>query len=195
MMNTPGGFLGRVGAGRWLACLLLVLAGLLPGPAVARPLSREYDVKAAFLYNFAMFIDWPKEAFAGPDSPFVIGVLGTDPFGSSLEETVAGERVKGRPIVIRRFSEAAGAQGCHLVFISASEHRRVKELLRVLRRPTLVTVADMPGFVEAGGLIGFVTDTRVGIRINAAALRESKVLISSKLLRLAQVAGMETSPP
>lgn len=194
-MNTPGRLFGRVGAGRRLAWLVLMLAVLLPAPADARVFSREYDVKAAFLYNFAMFIDWPKEAFAGPDSPFVIGVLGTDPFGSSLEETVAGERVKGRPIVIKRFSEAAGAQGCHLVFISASEHRRVKDLLRVIRRPALVTVADMPGFVEAGGLIGFVTTTRVGIRINPAVLRESKVLISSKLLRLAQVAGTETSPP
>ncbi len=193
-MNTPGGFLGRVRLGG-LACLALVLGGLLPAPAAGRPFSREYDVKAAFLYNFAMFIDWPKDAFARPDSPLVIGVLGTDPFGSSLEETVAGERVKGRAIVIRRFSEAADAQGCHLVFISASEHRRVKELLRQLRRPSLVTVADMPGFVEAGGLIGFVTGTMVGIRINPSTLRETKVLISSKLLRLAQVAGTETPLP
>lgn len=193
-MNTPGGFLGRVRLSG-MAWLVLVLGGLLPLSAEARALSREYDVKAAFLYNFAVFIDWPKEAFAGPDSPLVIGVLGTDPFGSSLEETVAGERVKGRAIVIRRFGEASDAKGCHLVFICASEHRRMKELLRQLHRPYLVTVADMPGFVEAGGLIGFVTDKMVGIRINPSTLRETKVLISSKLLRLAQVAGMEKPLP
>jgi hypothetical protein len=193
-MNTPGGFLGRIRL-CGLAWLVLGLGGLLPVPAAGRALSREYDVKAVFLYNFAMFIDWPKEAFEGPDSPLVIGILGTDPFGASLEETVAGERVKGRAIVIRRFSEAADAAGCHLVFISASERRRVRELLRQLHRPFLVTVADMPGFVESGGLIGFVTGTMVGIRINPSALRDTRVLISSKLLRLAQIAGTETPLP
>ncbi len=172
--------------------LSLVLGGLLAGPARGHALSREYDVKAAFLYNFATFIEWPKEAFARADSPFVIGVMGTDPFGSSLEETIAGERIKGRPIVIKRFSEPEDARGCHIVFISASEKRRVKELLRILQRLPLVTVADMPGFVEAGGVIGFVTDSRVSIRINPSTLRATKLTISSKLLRLAQV--IETEP-
>lgn len=193
-MNAPGRFYGRARLAGW-AWLALALSALLTVPAAGRTRSREYDVKAAFLYNFAIFIEWPKTAFAQPDSPLVIGILGTDPFGASLEETVRGERVRGRPIVIKRFSEAADAQGCHMVFISASEQRRVKELLRQLSRPSLVTVGDMPGFVEAGGLIGFVTEDRVSIRINPSALRETKVLVSSKLLRLAQIAKTEAPLP
>jgi len=176
-----------------LAGLVLLCCGLLAAPLAGQSLSREYDVKAAFLYNFATFIEWPATAFVRPDSPFVIGVMGTDPFGASLEETVAGERIKGRAIVIKRFTDPEQARGCHIVFISAAEKRRVKDLLRLLSRQPIATVADMPDFVESGGLIGFSTGLRVSIKINPTALRDTKLTISSKLLRLAQV--IETEPP
>jgi hypothetical protein len=157
--------------------------------------SREYDLKAAFLYNFATFGEWPPSAFVHPNSPFIIGVLGADPFGRALEEIVAGERIKGRPIIIQRFDRLFGSESCHILFISASEKSRLAEVLAYYRERPVLTVSDIPGFVDAGGRVGFTTSTRIGLQVNQAALRAGNLAISPKLLRLADIVAVETPSP
>ncbi|HYC69808.1 MAG TPA: YfiR family protein [Opitutaceae bacterium] len=174
-------------AGAALAALLLAAA------AVGQP-SREYDLKAVFLYNFATFVDWPESAFPGPDTPFVIGVLGDDPFGAALDEIVAGERVKNRPLAVRRCRDLAEARACHILFISASERDRLREVLRDMAGRPILTVADVPRFVESGGMIGFSTGARVQLHVNAGAVRNSGLTISSKLLRVAVVREVAATP-
>jgi hypothetical protein len=166
----------------------LILALAFSGAAIASgQASREYDVKAAFLYNFITFTEWPADAFSEPVSPYVIGVLGEDPFGSALDEIVNGEQIKARPLVVRRFKRIEDMHRCHILFICASEARHLPEILRRLNGQPVLTVADLPGFAEAGGNIGFISDGRVKLVINPAAIRSSNLAVSSKLLRLAQL--------
>ena len=173
--------------------LAVLLALCAAGPAVGQA-SREYSVKAAFLYNFATFVEWPAP-LPPAGAPFVIGVLGDDPFGATLDEIVAGERVAGHPMVVRRFSRAEDVHSCQILFISASESHRLPEILRRFEGQPVLTVSDLPGFAGAGGGIQFITDTRVGIIIDPAALRAAGLGVSSKLLRLARVVREGAAPP
>src|SRR6187551_312193 len=116
--------------GSRVALLGLLLLALGTPAALPAQVSREYDVKAAFLYNFITFTEWPEEAFSTPASPYVIGVLGDDPFGRALDEIVNGERIKGRPLVVRRVDQVGDARRCHILFISNSESRRVNDVIR-----------------------------------------------------------------
>lgn len=152
-------------------------------------------MKAAFLYNFITFTDWPADAFASPESPYVIGVLGTDPFGKSLEEIIGSDRIKGRPLVVRRFQRVEDARRCHILFIASSEARRVADILPRLAGQPVLTVSDLPGFAEAGGAIGFTAQTRIGLIINPSVLHQANLVVSSKLLRLAQLVRSEVIAP
>lgn len=146
------------------------------------------QVKAVFLYNFAQFVDWPETAFAGPESPLVIGILGEDPFGSYLDETVRGERVRGRPLVVRRFRLIEDVGKCHILFVRTAENAEPETILEALKgRPTL-TVSDAPGFLRSGGMVGFVVErSRVRVRINPDAVTRAGLLMSSKLLHVAEL--------
>ena len=183
----------RTGIARGLRCgLLLVLATGFAGRLAAQS-TREYDLKAVFLYNFATFVEWPDDTIPA-GQPFFIGVLGEDPFGPVLERVIAGEKVKGHPLAVRRCKTAAEARECQIVFISRSEAPRLPEILRGLRGQPVLTVADMPRFIEAGGVISFSTDGRVQLHVNADTAREGRLTISSKLLRVATVHGGEAPP-
>ena len=173
----------------WLAVAALVAASV---SAHADAPLKEYDVKAAFLYNFVTFTDWPDAAFAAPDSPFVIGVLGVDPFGPNLDRLVEGEKVGNRPIVVQRFRRIDDARGANLLFICASEGSRVGPLLRRLQGTHILTVGEVPGFAEQGGAIGFVTAASIRLEINSQAVKSAGVNLSSKIMRLARV--VETGP-
>ncbi len=164
----------------------MLLVGLAAAPGSAQVL-REYDLKAAFLYNFITFTDWPDASFPSPESPYVIGIVGDDPFGFALDEIVNGERIKGRPLAVRRFKRLDELRHCHILFISASESRRLADCLRRLKGQPILTVSDMAGFTAAGGGIGFTPAPRIGLTINPAALRDANLVVSSKLLRLAQL--------
>ena len=155
-------------------------------------LPREYDVKAVFLYNFVSFVNWPDSAFPDAKAPFVIGVLGTDPFGPVLDEVVASEQAKNRPLMVRRMTRVDEAVGCHILFISASESRRVPEILRKSAGKPSLLVGDFSGFAEAGGMVGFrMEGSRLKLDINVDAARAANLTISSKLLRVARVIGKE----
>jgi hypothetical protein len=153
----------------------------LPAP-LASP--QEHQVKAVFLFNFAQFVEWPTNAFAEAQAPLVIGVLGDDPFGAYLDETVRGERVNNRKLVVRRFRRVEEIQSCHVLFISPSEAERLEQILAALKGRPILTVSDAEGFSRRGGMIRFVTEkNKIRLKINPEAAKAARLTISSKLLR------------
>jgi hypothetical protein len=162
------------------------MLGLALVASAAAQASREYDLKAVFLYNFVTFVDWPKGAVPG-GQPFVIGILGQDPFGRALDEVVAGEKFNGLPLQLRRCRTVEEARSCHILFISGSEAARLPAILQELRGRPVLTVADGPQFLEAGGMIAFSTEARIQLHISPAAAQRAGLQVSSKLLRVAKV--------
>lgn len=155
------------------------------GRAQEAPLS-EYRLKAAFLFNFAKFVEWPPEAFAAPKSPIIIGVLGDNPFGTDLEETVRNKLIGERPVVVKVFQATDVATNCHILFISNSEKKRLPEILATLRGNSVLTVGETDDFIEAGGMINFVPEgNKIRFQINDETARRAKLQISSKLMSLA----------
>lgn len=149
------------------------------------PLVTEYQVKAAFLYHFAQFVDWPASSFSDEKSPFQICVLGKDPFGPALERIVVGKRVKEREIRLRRLSRPEEIGRCHILFVSSSERGRLQEILGAELNSGILTVGEMEGFTDAGGVINFfVFENKVRFEINAGVARRSGLNMSSKLLKL-----------
>lgn len=168
--------------------LLLAACLLRAGPASAAPTAPQ--VEAVFLFYFTQFVAWPPGAFAGAHAPIVIGVLGEDPFSGALEQAVAGERVNGRPIVVRRVHDVTDAAGCHVLYISASEALRLPQILAALKGRNVLTVSDLDHFAQSGGMIRFLLrDQHVRLRINAPAARAAGLTLSSKLLRAAAPAA------
>jgi hypothetical protein len=146
---------------------------------------QEYQVKAAFLYNFAKFVDWPPPA-AGPKAPLVIVVFGRDPFGPALADTVWGKTINDRPLEVRHASRIEDLLPCHLLFISAQERRRVPEILKAVESAGVLTVSETDDFLDQGGAVRFVMEERrVRFGINLDAARRNGLTISSKLLSLA----------
>jgi hypothetical protein len=168
---------------------------LVAGPSsLAQPLvSKEYQVKAAFLFNFAQFVEWPTNAFSTPQSPLVIGILGNDPFGRFLDELVRGETVNGRSLVIHRYRRVEECEICHILFISTSEARQVEQILAKLKGRSLLTVAEMDAFANRGGMIRFVTEqNKIRFRINVDATKAGGLTVSSKLLKAAAIVPSRT---
>jgi hypothetical protein len=177
----------------WLIAGILALpmwAHLVtPTKTQAQQSLSEYQAKAVCLFNFLKFVEWPADAFAGPHAPIVIGIAGSNPFGSSLALVILGKTVQGRELVIRQYHEGEDLRSCHILFVSASEKKRVPQILSSLRGSSVLTVADMDEFVDAGGMIRFSlegTQVRFTVDVNAAA--EARLKISSKLLSVARVA-------
>ncbi|MEO6567560.1 MAG: YfiR family protein [Opitutaceae bacterium] len=172
----------------------VVLAGCalgeLPTRAVGQA-SREYDVKAALLFNFTRFVEWPQEAGVHPDTPFVIGILGQDPFGPVLDEIVRNERCFGRPIKVERYRNVEAARNSQILFVSAGEEANLPRILRVLRGRPVLTVGDFEGFAAGGGMIRFIKEPtgKIQLRINLEAFKANGLTVSAKLLRVAEVAG------
>ena len=178
---------GSGGEGSLLRSALLAVCLLaLPLPAAAQ--APEYDLKAAFLFNFVKFVEWPPDAFPGDRAPLTLCVYGKDPFGSALDSVVQGERVGERSLLVRRPDSLDGLGGCHVLFVSRSETERLGEVLtRTGGRPVL-TVSDTDGFLQAGGVINFVLEgSKVRFLINQKAAERNGLRISSKLLRLAMI--------
>jgi hypothetical protein len=172
-----------------IAAVLLALAAAAPGRAQAPPAPTEYQVKAIFLFNFSQFVDWPAAAFADERSPLVIGVLGSDPFGTTLDEIVRGETVNGRPLEVRRYDAVEQIDdACHILFIERSQDERLDAVLAALKGRSVLTVGDFEGFARRGGIIRFVTvGNKIRLRVNLAAAQDAKLTISSKLLRPAHI--------
>jgi len=165
---------------------------------------QEYQIKAAFLYNFIKFVDWPKEKMADSNEPITIGVIGTDPFGHAFEP-IKDKKVKGRKVIVKRFKgfkeqgpsdkkdkselkrTIESLRKCHLLFICSSEKENLKEAINSVKDHSVLTVADIKGFLESGGIINFLVEgKKVVFEINNTAAKQAKLKIRSKLLRLAK---------
>jgi YfiR/HmsC-like len=171
----------------WFILLVLLSAG---GPRLSAQtaISKEYQVKAVFLFNFSQFVQWPPSAFTRPDEPFRIGLLGDDPFGAFLDETVNGEKVDGHPLVVQRCASAQDAKDCQILFIGRSEMGRVEAIFGDLKGLKILTVGDAEGFIRKGGVMRFVVDkNKVHLRISLHAAKRADLTISSKILRLAEI--------
>jgi hypothetical protein len=152
--------------------------------------SKEYQVKAAFLFNFAEFVKWPQVSFSSPDAPFIIGVLGDDPFGSALDDTVQGETIENHRLSVVRAQRIDDLKGCQMIFISRSEEARLGEILSELGTRPILTVSESENFARDGGDIDFyLTDGKVRFEINPQAARRSGLKLSSQLLTLGRIVG------
>jgi len=179
---------GRRRARAAVATLLFWCATSMSGPVLAAPTTSE--IEAVFLFNFSQFVDWPSQVFAEPDSPIVISVLGSDPFGTTLDEVVRGEVVKGRSLIVRRFQRVEQLTDTQILFISRSERGRLESILTTLKGRSVLTVSDIEGFANNGGIICFVlVDNKIRLRVNLQAAKAAGLTLSSKLLRPAQIVG------
>ena len=168
-----------------LAVFVLVLAAPVQAQDQA---AEEHEVKAAFLYNFTKFVEWPQGAFPDDGAPVGVGVFGPDPFGPTLDEIVAGKRVGNRPLVIKRLDSSDGLAACHMLFVSSAKAAEFVRLLPSLAHRPILTVGETDGFCETGGVVEFVMRQRkVRFRINVTAAERAGLKISSRLLDLAEV--------
>lgn len=195
-----------VSAGAWIGCLwagavaraILLLAALLltafnpPGVRLVDGAQSptEFQVKAAYLFNFLKFVEWPDDPGADPHGKWIIGFVGDTPISDELERLVEGKSVLGRDLQVRKFQPGDNLSACNILFIGESQKKRLPAILAALRGSSVLTVADMENFISAGGMVAFVVeDSRVKVAIDVAATGRARLRVSSKLLALAHIVG------
>ena len=189
--------------------MIVLVPVLLVAPCVVQgaddnAAEREYQIKAAFIYNFIKFVDWPKEKVAESNEPAIIGIVGKDPFGNAFAP-VKDKEDKDRKVLIKRFKpieelkksgekdksllerEIDSLRKCHLLFICSSEEKSINEIINLVKDYSVLTIGDMQGFLESGGIINFIMEEKkVRFEINMTAANRAKLKIRSQLLRLAK---------
>lgn len=156
------------------------------------PASKEYQIKAAFLFNFVQFVEWPPTAFTNTAAPFRIGILGDNPFGQSLEDIVRNETIRNRPLVIKYSRRVEDMDDCQIIFISKSEKGRLAEVLSRLNSREKLTVSEIEGFARRGGMINFYLEgNKVRFEINPEAAQREGLKMSSQLLSLGKIIKSE----
>ena len=174
--------------------MLCILGFRLPVFA-GDPAISEYEVRATFIYNFTKFTDWPAVAFGSPKAPIVIGIVGEDLFGTTIDDLVRGELVHNRPLVVKRLRSEDDLQSCHLLYISFSEKNRIPALLSELKGSPVLTVSEIEGFAAQGGMVNMlVINKNLKIEINQEAVELGGLQISAKLLKLARLVGAKQRP-
>ena len=154
----------------------------------------EYQVKAAFLFNFTQFVEWPVNALPETKTHLVIGILGGNPFGTYLEEIVSGEQANGHPLVVQEYKIAEEIKTCHILFINLTEKNKLEQAITSLKGRSILTVSDGNNFIKQGGMVRFITkNNKIQIQINPEAAKEADLIISSKLLRLAEIVSQNNS--
>jgi hypothetical protein len=167
--------------------VLVMLLGAAIEARAADTVAGEYQVKGAFLINFAKFVEWPAQTFKNPADPIVICVLGENPFGPGLEKAAQSTVVAKRPVTVLQLADGQQAGQCQIAFVAASERKLSKALLEAAQDASVLTVGESDGFIANGGVIGFKLEgERIRIAINTAAADRAKLHISAKLLSLAQ---------
>lgn len=163
-------------------CMALALSGITTAHAQVE----EYAIKAAFLYKFGLFVEWPDSAFSSSTSPVNLCIVGEDPFGKSLDTVVAGAQVKGRNVVIRRLQTVGRNPSCHILYAGGSEQQSRAQIIETVRGSSVLTVSDGRGSKSDSGIINFViADKRVRFDIDDEAAAQNEIVISSKLMSLA----------
>ena len=154
----------------------------------------EYQVKAVFLYNFARYVEWPLQTFKAANTPVTICILGPNPFGTALEQAVAGKEVEGRSFVVRQISDFQQGGRCQMIFVSSSERKRFRSMAAGIKGSGVLTVGETQGFTADGGVMNFkLEDGKVRFEIDVDAAAREHLRISSKLLSLAQIVKNKTS--
>jgi hypothetical protein len=182
------------------AALVLAVAELLAAyaPLRARPAGAdqspsaptEFQVKAAYLFNFLKFVEWPDDPGMDPHGKWVIGFVGDSPVGDELMHLAEGKNVQGRELQVKKMQSADNLRACHILFISESEKKRLPSILTALHGSSVLTVADMDHFIGSGGMVEFlIEDARVRFSIDLDAVSHARLKISSKLLAMARVVG------
>jgi hypothetical protein len=147
----------------------------------------EYQVKAAYLYNFLKFIEWPPEAFKSESAPFVVGIMGDNSFSETIEQTIKGKSIKGRQLEVKRLKWGQGLRICHILYVSSYEQRHLAQILQITKGASILTIGEMDQFTEQGGIINLtMEENKVYFEINLGAAEQSQIKISSKLLALAK---------
>lgn len=171
--------------------LLLACLAAFGFPARAQDTGpTEYQIKAAFLYNFVKFVEWPTQAYSSATSPTVIGVLGKNVFGGELEKAIRDKFISHRPLQFKAFDSVEEVTNCHVLFINASERSHLPQILAALRGRSILTVGESARFIQDGGMVNFViVNRRMCFQINNQAARQAGLILSSDLLNLAVPAG------
>lgn len=180
--------------GKRLTRVLLTTIGVLialsfPGLSLsgAQTVS-EYQVKAAYLYSFAKFVEWPARAFSSPTGPLQFCVLNDQSFEAELNQIVKGKSVAGRTVKVSSVQNEEQSRACQILFINSAQNREARHILEALRGTSVLTVGEAKGFVEEGGIINFVVqDDRVQFQVNHRAAEQAGLSISSRLLSVAKV--------
>jgi hypothetical protein len=168
--------------------LPLVALGLLTTPVSGGEHTTEYELKAAFLLNFARLVEWPSAAFPDAAAPLTIGIFGGDPFDGSLRSMVNGERVQGRLLRVRRVDSVSDARTCQLLFLPVDQSERLRALRRELGEAAVLLVGETQGFARRGGSINFYPESgRIRFEVNRRAAERAGLRLSSRLLRLARL--------
>ncbi len=171
---------------------VLMLTCSVTSVSAQTPPVTETQVKAIFLFNFTQFVEWPAHAFSTTDTPFVIGILGKNPFGTYLDEIVSGEKKNGRPMVVHRFSNAEEVKDCHILFVNLAKTDVPEAILEPLKGKSLLIVSDSENLIHHGGMIRFMNVNRkIRFQINPNAAKAADLTISSKLLNLAEIVTVE----
>lgn len=182
--------LGRANLGvRFVACLglLSVLLAAHFGFQGQAQTTSEYELKALVLSNFPKFIEWTPESFSNNTAPFVVGVVGDDPFNGKLDQTLEGKSLNARPVVVKHFKKGQNLRECHLLFISGSEQQRLAHILENLKGSSVLTVSDINSFCQKGGVIGLeLENKKIRFVVNLDTADQARLRISSKLLALAK---------
>src|SRR5438309_143637 len=170
-------------------CLSMALGG--HAEALDSSDSSEYLIKAGFIYNFAKLVEWPTASFAQPDSPIVIGILGEDPFGATLDKIVADKKINGRGIAVKRVKwsrDIKDLKDCNILFVSSSEKEHIESVIEAMKGLPILTIGDAPGFAKRGGIMNFVLEeNKVRFEVNVEAAKHADLTISSRLLTLAKI--------
>jgi hypothetical protein len=175
---------------RFIAVITMCLSLALGANAQALDSSdsSEYLIKAGFVYNFAKLVVWPANAFAQPDSPIVIGILGADPFGTTIDHVVGDKKVEGRGFVVKRLKWGADFKNCSILFVSSSETAHLEEVIHMVKGLPILTIGETPGFAKRGGIINLtLEDNKVRFEVNVEAAKQANLNISSRLLALAKI--------
>ena len=172
-----------------LRSIVIIILLLLSqrAPAQTTP-SREYVLKAVFLYNFTQFVNWPADAFASPQSPLVIGILGENPFGNYLEQTVKDEKISEHDVVVKYCQDEEDAKDCHILFINLRDAQKYMPVIEALKGKNILTVSDAPNFSKQGGMISFLNkENKIKLQVNLGVSESAGLTLSSKLLRIAEI--------
>jgi hypothetical protein len=165
---------------------IAVMVYVLTAPALNAQKISEYQVEAAFMFNFTKFVEWPASAFNNSTEPFVVGIVGNDPFGQYLREIIAGEKVMEHNIIIERYRDLSAVGKCHMLFVNLPG--KTAEALNQLKDRSILTISDNENFAENGGMIQFYPENEtIRLRTNVNAVKSANLNVSSKLLRIAKL--------